>query len=137
MTRDDLTSSYAIIPHNIWTFRSAGVLAVVKGRHKAESELKKFEDSREYSDRLDGWRYFVKKSPVSRGPHRGDPTAPSGIGKARIESAAKCNDSDRPFAEPSEMNPVYSLAETDDDNLQSTYGLWTTFSSLFAYVIEE
>jgi len=60
LTRDDLTSSYAIIRHNIRTFRSAGVLAVVKGRHKAESELKKFEDSQEYSDRLDGWRYFVE-----------------------------------------------------------------------------
>ena len=35
------------------------------------------------------------------------------------------------------MKPVYSLGESDEDNLQSTYGLWTTFSSLFAYVIEE
>ena len=67
LTRDDLTSSYAIIRHNIRTFRSAGVLAVVKGRHKAESELKKFEDSQEYSDRLDGWRYFVEKSQVKPG----------------------------------------------------------------------
>ena len=43
------------------------MLAVVKGRHKAESELKKFEDSQEYSDRLDGWRYFVEKSQVKPG----------------------------------------------------------------------
>ena len=67
LTRDDLTSSYAIIRHNIRTFRSAGVLAVVKGRHNAESELKKFEDSQESSDRHDGWRYFVEKTVVKPG----------------------------------------------------------------------
>ena len=71
LTRDDLTSSYAIIRHNIRTFRSAGVLAVVKGRHNAESELKKFEDSQESSDRHDGWRYFVEKTQVKPGT---DPT---------------------------------------------------------------
>ena len=62
LTRDDLTSSYAIIRHNIRTYRSAGVLAVVKGRHNAESELKKFEDSQGSSDRHEGWRYFAEKS---------------------------------------------------------------------------
>jgi hypothetical protein len=64
---DDLTPSYAIIRHNIRTFPSAAVLAVVKGRHKAESELKKFEDSQEYSGRHDGCRYFVEKSQVKPG----------------------------------------------------------------------
>jgi len=35
------------------------------------------------------------------------------------------------------MKPVYSLGESDDDNLQIDLRLWTTFSSLFTYVIEE
>ena len=58
LTRDDLTSSYAIIRHNIRTFRSAGVLAVVKGRHKAESELKKFEGKR-VGNRILDWRGII------------------------------------------------------------------------------
>jgi hypothetical protein len=43
------------------------VLAVVKGRHNAELELKKFEDSQESSDRHEGWRYFVEKTDLNAG----------------------------------------------------------------------
>jgi cold shock protein len=64
---DDLTSSYAIICHNIRTYRSAGVLAVVKGRHNAESELKKFKDSQDPSHRHEGWRYFAEKTNLKPG----------------------------------------------------------------------
>ena len=67
LRRDDLTSSYAIIRHNIRTYQSAGVLAVVRGRHKAESELKKFEDSQHSSDRHEGWRYFIEKTELKAG----------------------------------------------------------------------
>ena len=82
LTRDDLTSSYAIIRHNIRTFQSAGVLAVVRGRHNAESELKKFEDSQESSDRHDGWRYFVEKTQVKP---RGDPIEATEQRQAELE----------------------------------------------------
>jgi hypothetical protein len=67
LTRDDLTSSYAIIRHNIRTYLSAGVLAVVRGRHNAESELTKFEGSQESSDRHEGWRYFVERTDLKAG----------------------------------------------------------------------
>ena len=67
LTRDDLSSSYVIIRHNIRTFRSAGVLAVVKGRHNAELELKKFEDAQDSSDRHEGWRYFIEKTDLTAG----------------------------------------------------------------------
>lgn len=67
LTRDDLTSSYAIIRHNIRTYRSAGVLAVVSGRHIAESELKSFESSQDSSDRHEGWRYFIEKTELTPG----------------------------------------------------------------------
>jgi hypothetical protein len=43
------------------------VLAVVRGRDNAESELKKFEDSQESSDRHEGWRYFVEKTHLKAG----------------------------------------------------------------------
>ena len=67
LTRNDLTSSYAIIRYNSRTYRSAGVVAVVSGRPNAESELKKFEDSQDSSDRHEGWRYFIDKTNLKAG----------------------------------------------------------------------
>lgn len=68
LTPDDHTaSSYAIIRHNIRTYRSAGVVAVVRGKQSAESELKKLEDSQDSSDRHEGWRYFIEKTDLNAG----------------------------------------------------------------------
>lgn len=67
LTRDHLNDSYAIIRHNIRTYKSAGVQAVVKGKAAAESALKTFEDSQESSDRHEGWRYFIEKSELKPG----------------------------------------------------------------------
>jgi hypothetical protein len=67
LTRDDLTSSYAIIRHNIRTYRSAGVVAVVRGKQNAELKLKTFDDAQESSDRHEGWRYFIEKTNLKAG----------------------------------------------------------------------
>ncbi len=67
MTHDDLTASYAIIRHNIRTYRSAGVIAVIKGKRNAELEMKNFEDSQESSDRQEGWRYLIVESDLKPG----------------------------------------------------------------------
>jgi hypothetical protein len=40
---------------------------VIRGRHNAESELKKFEDSQGSSDRQEGWRYFLEKTNLKAG----------------------------------------------------------------------
>ena len=82
LTRDDLTSCYAIIRHNIRTYQSAGVVAVVKGKHSAESELKKFEKSQDSSDRHEGWRYFIEKSNVKAGT---DPAEATQLRQAELE----------------------------------------------------
>jgi len=37
MTRDESSTSYVIIRHNIRTYRSAGVVEVIKGRQNAET----------------------------------------------------------------------------------------------------
>ena len=74
LTRDDFTASYAIIRHNIRTYRSAGVLAVVRGKQSAESVLKKFEDSQDSSDRHEGWRYFIEKTDLQAGTDPVDAT---------------------------------------------------------------
>lgn len=82
MTRDEITSSYAIIRHNIRTYRSAGVLAVVRGKQNAEFELKKFEDAQDSSDRHEGWRYFIEKTSLTAGT---DPTEATQRRQADLE----------------------------------------------------
>ena len=67
LTRDDLSSSYAIIRHNVRTYRSAGVIAVIRGKQNAELQLKKFEDAQDSSDRHEGWRYFIEKTELKAG----------------------------------------------------------------------
>lgn len=67
MTRDELTASYAIIRHNVRTYRSAGVLAVVRGKQNAELELKNFEGAQAPSDRHEGWRYFIERTNLKPG----------------------------------------------------------------------
>jgi hypothetical protein len=67
LTRDDLTASYAIIRHNVRTYRSAGVTTVIRGKQNAELQLKKFEDSQDFSDRHEGWRYFIEKIDLKAG----------------------------------------------------------------------
>lgn len=62
MTREELTASYAIIRHNIRTYRSAGVVEVVKGKQLAESTLQKLEACQDSSDHCEGWRYFIEKT---------------------------------------------------------------------------
>jgi hypothetical protein len=82
LTRDDLTASYAIIRHNVRTYQSAGVLAVVKGKQSAESELKNFEDSQDSSDRHEGWRYFIEKTDLPAGT---DPVEATQRRQAQLE----------------------------------------------------
>ena len=71
LTRDDITASYAIIRYNVRTYHSAGVVAVVRGKQSAESELKKFEDFQDSLDQQEGWRYFIEKTDLKPGT---DPT---------------------------------------------------------------
>jgi len=43
------------------------VVAVVSGKHNAESELKKFEDCQDSSDRQEGWRYLIDRTDLEAG----------------------------------------------------------------------
>lgn len=67
LTRDDLTSSYAIIRHNVRTYRSAGVVEVVKGRQLAELTLQNHETNQDSADHYEGWRYFIEKTRLKNG----------------------------------------------------------------------
>lgn len=58
------------------------MLAVVRGRSNAESELKKFEDGQGSSDRHEGWRYFLEKTELKAGT---DPTEATQRRQAELE----------------------------------------------------
>jgi hypothetical protein len=67
LTRQESSASYAIIRHNVRTYLSAGVVAVIQGKQNAESELKKLENSQHSADRHEGWRYFLEKTDLKAG----------------------------------------------------------------------
>ena len=67
MTINDSNASYAIIRHNIRTYLSDGVMAVVRGKQNAELRLKEYEDSQDSSDRHEGWRYFIERIDLKAG----------------------------------------------------------------------
>jgi hypothetical protein len=83
LTRDEASSSYVIIRHNVRTYQSAGVVAVIKGRQNAEAGLKKFEAGQSSSDQHEGWRYFIEKSELKAGM---DPAEATEMRQADLES---------------------------------------------------
>ena len=71
LTREELSASYAIIRHNVRTYRSGGVVEVVKGKQLAELALQKLQACQDSSDHYEGWRYFIEKTDQKPGM---DPT---------------------------------------------------------------
>lgn len=43
------------------------MVAVVGGKNNAETELKKFEESQDSSDRHEGWRYLIDRTSLKAG----------------------------------------------------------------------
>jgi hypothetical protein len=82
LTHDDTNATYAIILHNVRTYRSAGVIAVVRGRPKAESTLKAFQESQSSTDHHEGWRYFFEKTAMAAGT---DPAEATKLRQAELE----------------------------------------------------
>jgi|SRR5579871_1312519 len=79
---DDNSGCYAIILHNVRTYRSAGVVAVVSGKRKAEMTLKEFEQSQSSPDRHEGWRFFFEKTDLPAGT---DPAEATRLRQAELE----------------------------------------------------
>lgn len=83
LTREELGTAYLIIRHNVRTYQSAGVVQVLKGRHNAETILKKFEECQTSTDRHEGWRYFIEKTNLKPGT---DPVQATTLRQADLES---------------------------------------------------
>ena len=59
------------------------MVAVVSGRHNAESELKKLEDFQDSADRHEGWRYLIDKTELKAGT---DPAEATRHRQAELEA---------------------------------------------------
>jgi hypothetical protein len=67
MRRDESKASFAIIRYNFRTYESGGVLAVIKGRGNAETNIGHFEGGQSKEDRNAGWRYFLESTDLKPG----------------------------------------------------------------------
>ena len=56
---------------------------LVGGRNNAESELKKFEESQDSSDRREGWRYLIDRTSLKAGT---DPAEATRYRQAELEA---------------------------------------------------
>lgn len=102
LTRDETSSSYAIIRHNVRTYRSAGVVEVVRGKQNAELALKKLEAAQGSTDQHEGWRYFIEKTEMKAGT---DPEEATDLRQAELETReSKAQEETPAFPRPGERN---------------------------------
>jgi hypothetical protein len=59
--------SFAVIRFNERTYRSAGVVAVIKGIESAQKTLNDFDWCQSPEDRRAGWRYFLEETDLRPG----------------------------------------------------------------------
>ncbi|MCU1297511.1 MAG: hypothetical protein JWO91_1789 [Acidobacteriaceae bacterium] len=80
--QDDSKACFAIIRHNVRTYESGGVVAVIKGRTTAENILSQQEKGQGSEDRHAGWRYFLEKTDLKPGM---DPVEATNLRQTRLE----------------------------------------------------
>jgi len=83
LTREEASTSYLVIRHNVRTYQSAGVVEVIKGKQNAETAVKKYEEGQVSSDRHEGWRYFLEKTEMKAGT---DPTEATHRRQAELDN---------------------------------------------------
>jgi hypothetical protein len=83
------TVSFAVIRYNRLTYEPGGVMAVIKGRGKAEATIAQLETEQSREDRYGGWVYFLEQTDLQPGM---DPQKATSLRQTRmdvIESKAK------------------------------------------------
>jgi hypothetical protein len=104
LTRDETRASYAIIRHNVRTYVSDGVVAVVRGKEAAEATVKNFEEGQSSEDRWTGWRYFVEKTEIKPGT---DPEQATNLRQNELESRES-----KALEEPTSVMPDFRPARS-------------------------
>ncbi|MGA9207263.1 MAG: hypothetical protein WB347_05655 [Terriglobales bacterium] len=67
LMRNKLTTTFAIIRYNLRTYEPGGVMAIIKGRGKAEVTVQNLESGQSRADCLAGWGYFLEKTDLEPG----------------------------------------------------------------------
>ena len=75
-------ASFAIIRYNLRTYEPGGVMAVIKGRGKAEATVAQFESEQSVEDRFAGWGYFLEKTDLRAGM---DPQKATSLRQMRMD----------------------------------------------------
>jgi len=75
-------ASFAIIRYNLRTYEPGGVMAVIKGRGKAEATVAQFESEQSVEDRFAGWGYFLEKTDLRAGM---DPQKATSLRQTRMD----------------------------------------------------
>jgi hypothetical protein len=87
--RSKSTASFAIIRYNLRTYEPGGVMAIIKGRRKAEATIAQFESEQSSQDRFAGWGYFLEQTDLRPGM---DPQEATSLRQTRqdvVESKAQ------------------------------------------------
>jgi len=80
--RDKSTTSFAVIRYNLRTYQPGGVMAVIKGRGKAEVTVQHFESEQSREDCLAGWGYFLERTDLTPGM---DPQKATSLRQTRMD----------------------------------------------------
>ncbi|HVP53108.1 MAG TPA: hypothetical protein VMT05_13405 [Terriglobales bacterium] len=75
-------SSFAIIRYNLRTYEPGGVMAIIRGRRKAEAAVAKFESEQSREDRFAGWGYFLETTDLRPGM---DPQKATSLRQTRMD----------------------------------------------------
>jgi len=82
LMRNKSTTSFAIIRYNLRTYEPGGVMAIIKGRGKAEVTVRHFESGQSREDSLAGWGYFLEKTDLKPGM---DPQKATSLRQTRMD----------------------------------------------------
>jgi hypothetical protein len=80
--RNRTAASFAIIRYNLRTYEPGGVMAIIKGREKAEVTVQGFESGQSREDCRAGWGYFLEKTDLRPGM---DPQKATSLRQLRLD----------------------------------------------------
>ena len=83
LKRSEFKACYALIRHNVRTYKSGGVVEVIRGRLNAEMTLRQFEAGQVPEDRQAGWGYFLEKTKLKAGT---DPAQATHLRQTELEN---------------------------------------------------
>jgi hypothetical protein len=82
MKRNELSASFAIIRYNLRTYEPGGVMAIIKGRGRAEVTVQNFQSEQSRADCLAGWGYFLETTDLAPGM---DPQKATSVRQMRMD----------------------------------------------------